>query len=276
VRKFRPYQLVILLLLYGIPIYLLVPPIFSAHEIDEGTVLRKDAGSTVVMSVTADPTHSLADYRAIWEQNVFKTGKGEAPAKEVAAAEIPEADPNLGLKLVGTVVAENSGRSVAIVGHDGTGQQEACWEGSYIGQVVIKRIFQDRVIIDAGKGDEVLAMEPGRGIGTRHAPTQLARLDREEVAATFPDYMSLVKTVSIRTDFQAGSPGGILIYNIEPDGLLDKIGLQNGDVIRAINGEPLRVSLDAVEIYNHLKQGGKITLAVQRGEENMQLEFQVS
>jgi type II secretory pathway component PulC len=275
VRKFRPYQLLTLLLLYGIPIYLLVPPIFSAHETGDETVVPKDAGSAVVMPVTAHPSHSLADYRAIWEQNVFKTGKGEAPAKEVAA-EIPLADAGIGLRLVGTVVAENSGKSVAIVGHEGTGQQEACWEGSSIGQVVIKKIFQDRVIIDAGEGDEILAMEPGRGIGIRHAPTQLARLDREEVAATFPDYMSLVKTVSIRTDFQAGSPGGILIYNIAPDGLLDKIGLQNGDVIKAINGEPLSVSLDAVEIYNHLQQGGKITLAVQRGEENMQLEFQVS
>jgi type II secretion system protein C len=276
VRKFRPYQLLILFLLYGIPIYLLVPPIFSAHEIDDGPVLSKDAGAAVVMPVTAHLTHSLADYRAIWEQNVFKAGKGEASAKAATPAEIPEADANLGLKLVGTVVAENSGRSVAIVDHEKTGQQEACWEGGYIGQVVIKKIFQDRVIIDAGKGDEVLAMEPGRGIGTRHAPTQLARLDREEVATALPDYMSLVKTVRIRPYFEAGNPGGIRISNIDPEGLFGRIGLQDGDVIKGVNGEPLAITLDAIEIYNHLKQGGEITLAVQRGEQSVQLRFDVS
>jgi general secretion pathway protein C len=263
-------------LVYGVFLYLLVPPIFNAHEIDEGTVLRKDAGAAVVMPVTAHPSRSLADYRAIWEQNVFKTGKGEAPAKGASPAEIPEADANLGLKLVGTVVAENSGRSVAIVGHDGTGQQEACWEGSFIGKVVIKKIFQDRVIIDAGKGDEVLAMEPGRGVGTREAPAQLAQLNRKEVGTALPDYMSLVKTVRIRPHLEGGRPEGILIYNIEPDGLFAKMGLQNGDVIKAVNDEAMTATLDAVEFYNRLKQGGRITLAVQRGEENVQLRLQVS
>ena len=95
------------------------------------------------------------------------------------------------------------------------------------------------------------------------------------MATALPDYMSLVKSVRIRPHLEAGRPGGILIYNIDPHGLFGKMGLQDGDVIKAVNGEPLTVTLDAVEFYNRLKHGGRVTLAVQRDEENVQLRIQV-
>ena len=274
-RNSRKYLLILGFIVYGVLLYLLVPPIFNAQYRSGTTLPSKDAGLAVLQPVIEHASSSPADYRVIWERNVFGTGKGEAPAKKPAAPEIRFADANIGLRLVGTVVIENSGKSLAIVDHEQTGKQEACWEGSRFGQVLIKKIFRDRVIIDAGNGEEILSMEPGRGIGSRSVPTQTARLDRKEVAAVLPDYMSLVKTVRIRPHLEAGRPGGILIYNIDPEGLFGKMGLQDGDVIKAVNGEPLTVTLDAVEFYNRLKHGGRVTLAVQRGEENVQLRIQV-
>jgi general secretion pathway protein C len=287
VRNFRKCILLLGFLVYGVFFYLLVPPVFNAYYRGGPTLPPKDAGSALVKPVIQHPSSSLADYRAIWERNVFGTGKDEVLAKEPAALETRLADANLGFRLVGTVVLENSGKSLAIIDHEQTGQQEACWEGSRFGQIVIKRIFTDRVVIDSGKGEMILAMDPrsvdetilakdSHGTGNFGSSSQLARLDRKEVAKVLPNYMSLVKTVRIRPHLEAGRPGGILIYNIDPEGLFGKIGLQDGDVIKAINGEPLTVTLDAVEIYNRLKQGGGITLAVQRGEEDMQLQFHVS
>jgi S1-C subfamily serine protease len=71
------------------------------------------------------------------------------------------------------------------------------------------------------------------------------------------------------------NPGGILMYKIDPDSLFGKIGLQSGDVIKGVDGESLAETLDAVEIYDYLKQGRMITLVVQRGKENVQLQFDV-
>jgi hypothetical protein len=275
VRDFSKYRLLFAFLVYGVFLYLLVPPVFNAHNRGGITFLPKDAGLTMVKPLAERPSTSLAHYRSIWERNVFRTGPGEAHATEATVTELPFADANLGLRLVGTVVIENSGKSLAIVDHEETGQQEACWEGSRLGPVLIKKIFQDRVIIDAGRGEEILSMEPGKGIGFRGASMQLARLDRKEVATALPDYMSLVKTVRIRPHLEAGRPGGILIYNIDPDGLFGKMGLQDGDVIKSVNGEALTVTLDAVAFYNRLKQGGRVTLAVQRGEKNLQLRVHV-
>jgi len=290
VRGLRRYRLVFFLLIYGAFLYVLVPPIFDTHETGDPPALPEDASLAVVSRAVDRPTRALEDYRAIWEQNVFRTGKSESAAKESTVDEIPTANSNVGLRLVGTVVVENSGKSLAMIAHEDTGLQESYWEGSRLGSVLIKRILQDQVIIDLGGDEMILSTDPFRAIGknrvmmaqdspgTRNAFASAypARLNREEVTTALPDYLSFVKAVKIRTVFEAGRPDGILIYKIDPDGLFGKIGLEDGDVIKAVNGESLAVSMDAVEIYNRLKHGGRTTLSVQRGEENGELQFDVT
>jgi type II secretory pathway component PulC len=289
VRIFRNYKLLLGLLLWGIPVYLLLPPIFNTPDDGDGAVLHDDAGMAVVSRVADRPTHTFEDYRAIWEQNVFRTGKSESPAKEATVVEIPLSDGGLGLKLVGTAVMENSGKSFATIQHLDTGLQESCREGSRLDRVVIKKILQDEVIIEAGGDEMILSMDPFRAIGknrvmiakdsqtTRNvsASAYPARLNREEVSREYPDYLSFMKTAGIESQFHAGSPGGILVRNIDARGLFGKIGLQDGDVIKEINGEPLIGSADAVKIYDRLKHGGRVNLEIQRGKESMRLRLYV-
>ena len=286
---FRNYKLLLGLLLWGIPVYFLLPPIFNAPYDGDGAVLPKDAATSVVPQAVDRPTHTFEDYRAIWEQNVFRTGKGESPAKEATVDEVPLADGGLDLKLVGTAVMENPGRSFATIQHLDTSLQETYWEGSRLGRVLIKKIMQDQVIIDAGGEEMILSMDPFRAIGkgrvmiakeppsTRivSASAYPARLNREEVARKYPDYPSFMKTAGIDSQFQAGSAGGILIRNIDAQGLFGKMGLQEGDVIKEVNGEPLISSADAVKIYDRLKHGGRLNLEVQRGKDSMRLRLYV-
>lgn len=288
-RNFRKYRLLLVLLFFGVFIYFLVPPILNAQETGEGAVLPNDEGSEVVEPEAEGPAGSSEGYRSIEEQNVFGKAQDEAPAKEDTVTEIPRADVNLRLRLVGTAVIENSGKSLAVLEHEDTGLQEACWEGSRLGRVLIKKILQGKVIVDAGGGEMILSKHGLRTIGKGDvmiakdslrtvnvsASAYPPRLDRKEMARDFPDYLSFMNTVSTKTHFQAGSTGGILIYNIDPDGLFGKMGLQDGDVINAVNGESLAAPPDAVKIYDRLKHGGRVNLAVQRGEERLQLRFYV-
>ena len=288
-RNFRKYRLLFVLLFFSVFIYFLVPPILNAQETGEGAVLPNDEGSEVVEPEAEGPAGSSEGYRSIEEQNVFGKAQDEAPAKEATVTEIPRADVNLRLRLVGTAVIENSGKSLAVLEHEDTGLQEACWEGSRLGRVLIKKILQGKVIVDAGGGEMILSKHRLRTIGKGDvmiakdslrtvnvsASAYPPRLDRKEIARDFPDYLSFMNTVSTKTHFQAGSTGGILIYNIDPDGLFGKMGLQDGDVINAVNGESLAAPPDAVKIYDRLKHGGRVNLAVQRGEERLQVRFYV-
>jgi len=289
VRNFRKYRLLLVLLFFSVFIYFLVPPILNAQETGEGAVLPNDEVSEVVEPEAEGPAGSSEGYRSIEKQNVFRKAQDEAPAKEATVREIPRADVNLGLRLVGTAVIENSGKSIAVLEHEDTGKQTACWEGGRLGRVLIKRILQGKVIIDAGGGEMILSSHGLQTMGKRDvmiakdspgtenvSPSAYpARLDRKEIAKDFPDYSSFVKTVRIETHFQAGSPAGILTYDIDPDGLFGKMGLQEGDMITEVNGEPLASSRDAIKIYYRLKHGGRVNLSVRRGKEVVRLRLYV-
>jgi type II secretory pathway component PulC len=266
-----------------------LPSIFNAPDAGDGAVIPEDQSTAVVAQGVDRSIHTFEEYRAIWEQNIFKTGTSESPAKEAKFDEEPVADADLGLKLVGTAVMENPGRSLATIQHLDTGLQETYWEGSRLDRVLIKKIMPDQVIIQAGADEMILSMDPFRAIGkgrvmiakeppsTRDvsASAYPARLQREEVAREYPDYTSFMKTAGIGGQFQAGSAGGILIRKIDAQGLLGKMGLQEGDVIKEVNGEPLVSSADAVKIYDRLKHGGRLNLEVQRGNESMRLRLYV-
>jgi general secretion pathway protein C len=260
-------------LVVGVIFYLQVPPLFSARPLGVATHLTPEPNGAVVKAEAEQPAKPLQDYRAIWERNLFGTAKDTRPVaeKELSLENIPLAVEDLGLRLVGTVVAGDSRRSLAIIDSEHTGKQEMCREGSRLGQVLIKKVLRNKLIIDAGKGEELLSMEPS---STGSLP-QIARLTRKEVNTSLPDYMDLVKTISVRPHLEAGKPAGILVYNIDSDGIFGRMGLQDGDVIRAVNGEPLKITMDARAFYDSLKEGGRVTLAILRGEENQELHVQI-
>ena len=189
------------------------------------------------------------------------------------------ATEDLRLRLVGTVVATNPDESRAIIVDQTTKKQLIRNEGSSVGRVVLKTILRNRVIIDAGGGEVLLTMLHDQPSGIKSAPAQAkawtlppsaevtsSSLERSEIDETMPEYMDFMRTVRIRPNYQGGQPGGFMIYNIEPDSIFAKMGLENGDVIRTVNGEPIKTTQEALTFYNGLKQGNAVALEIQRGE----------
>jgi len=199
VSKFRKYRLPFVLLFFSVFVCFVGPPMLNAQEAGEEPIRTDNESSAAVDPGVERPASALNDV-------------------------------NLNFRLIGTAVVENSGKSLAVIEHRNTGKQVACWEGGSLGQVIIKRILWNRVIIDTGNGEMVLSMGPGgklgegkaripktsRRAGNVTASAYPARLNRKELAKEFPDYTSLLQTVKIKTHFQAGSPEGILLDHIEP------------------------------------------------------------
>jgi len=53
------------------------------------------------------------------------------------------------------------------------------------------------------------------------------------------------------------------------------MGLENGDVIKAVNGRPVATTQEAVEFYGALKGGTTVALNIQRDERNQELRFEI-
>jgi general secretion pathway protein C len=187
-----------------------------------------------------------------------------------------QADQNLGFKLVGTAVTDDPSKNFAIIEIQSTRNQGAYREGDRLGEAVIKKILSGQVVIGTNTGDQMLSMEYGaRSESDVHSPPEMARLDRKEVNTTLPEYMQLMREIRVRPHLEGGQPGGFLIYNIEPGSIFARMGLENGDVIMAVNGKPVTKTLQAVDFYKALKKGGTVNLEIKRGETKQELHFTI-
>lgn len=194
--------------------------------------------------------------------------KGEIP-------NIPPAGPDLGWSLVGTAVAVDPSESFAIMEYHSTGQQGAFQEGDRLGEMLIKKILPDGVVIDAGNGEELLSMGAG-GRGRGPSPSQkVALLKRDEIDSRYRTYTQFRRDMPVRLHFEGGQPGGLLIDNIRPDSIFSQIGLQVGDVIVGVNGRSITVIRQTFLLYQALRAGGLISLQIKRGENIQDLHFEI-
>ena len=197
------------------------------------------------------------------------------PALFNASIARAQGEQNLGLKLVGTAVTDDLSKNFAIIEYQSTGNQRAYREGDRLEEVVIKRIMSGQVVLGTKKGDQTLSMGSGGSPDAVQSPPRMAHLDRKEVDSTLPDYMQLMEEIRIRPHFEAGQPSGFLIYNIEPDSIFAKMGLENGDVIVGVNGRPVATTLQAIEFYEALTKGATVSLEIKRDERTQEFHFAI-
>jgi general secretion pathway protein C len=185
-----------------------------------------------------------------------------------------QTDQDLGLKLVGTAVTDEPGKSIAIIEVQSTGMQGAFHEGYRWRNILIKEIQPGYVVIETQKGEKILYMSSGRaGTGRPPSSGDVAYLDRKEVDSTLPDQSQLTQEIRVRPRFEAGQPIGFVIYKIEPGSIFERMGLRDGDIIVGVNGKPFATTQQTLEFYDALKQGGTVSLEVMRGERKRNLDF---
>ncbi|MCG6918838.1 MAG: hypothetical protein LJE89_14995 [Deltaproteobacteria bacterium] len=232
----------------------------------------------------------LQDYAIITERNLFggsSQGLSEVQAEKVDIEGMPVAVQSLGLKLVGTVVANKPDESSAIIEDLTSRKQEVYREGDEVKNTRIKKILRHNVIINTGTRDEVLTMLPdestakssasSRPTPKRPMPSESSsiQLDREELESQMADLNELMQQVRIRPFMEGKNPAGFLVSNIKPGSLFSKMGLRNGDVIQGVNGETITTPDQAIELYESLMEGGAIDLDIKRGRRTEKLRYAV-
>ena len=119
------------------------------------------------------------------EEDVLEGRAGIQRAR--CLSDIPFAPNYLGLKLVGTALVDEPGSSIAIIENLASGDQEIYKTGDTLKGVLIKRILSRGVIIDEGRGDEILIMVRGTNTGTLQSESQSVQLGKEMVDADESD-----------------------------------------------------------------------------------------
>jgi type II secretory pathway component PulC len=269
-------------------------------------LLEFKADTAAQSSYRSDP-RPLNNYRAAWDRGLFGPSDTESvTAKPIKT--IQQAPKGLGLELVGTVVTGIADLNVAVVENRQKRSQETLHEGDRIGDLRIKKILRNTIIVVRDNEEMLLAMEiggPGSGYpggtpGPKPAQTATGGTDDDaitvEVAAAIPDpppqkqityrlkRAEMVASLSDPETFETveflphnpdAAAAGFQLGNLTYDNALAKLGLISTDVIRRINGEAVTDPGKAAAAFRRLGQGEDLEIDIVRGSEPWKISVRV-
>jgi type II secretory pathway component PulC len=83
----------------------------------------------------------------------------------------------------------------------------------------------------------------------------------------------LIGIAAVSPKVEGGASVGMEIRGIRANTLLTKLGIQNGDVLEGINGQPLTSTDAALGAYTTLRTADKFNLSIRRGGESMIINY---
>jgi len=217
--------------------------------------------------------------------------KPEPDVMEPENAVDPKAAPvksGLRVRLLGTLASIVEKWSIASILDMGTQRAQTYAIGDTILGAEIVSIERDRVIILNNRRREFIDSQPGDGAGVAYTPPPAAKIPsaeptqvamgtgiramsdneyevpRAEIEKTLSNLNDVAMQARIVPAFKDGQAQGFKLFSIRPDSIYNKIGIQNGDVIRRINGNDLNSPEKALEIYTRLKDASRIDIELER------------
>jgi general secretion pathway protein C len=206
----------------------------------------------------------------------------------VAVADPTTQDPNnaplssANLVLAGTIATQDPKRGIAIITDGGPSKVYAV--GENVNGASLYSVYLDRVILDRGGTLETLVlprllaggprMPPRRaGVETRssEAVDNIRRLVQrdpgllDQVMRTVPSY-----------DNSAGKLRGFRAYPGRNRAIFNKLGLKPGDLVTAINGQPLDDPQHSQEVFNTIQSSNTVTVTVERGGQKQDITLNVA
>lgn len=234
-----------------------------------------------VASMPRAPEPAPLDLPTLLAANLF----GQA---QTAGAVSPQQLPLSSLNLVLTGVMAHGKSSFALVSVNGAP------EGPYfIGQEItaganLEAVHSDRIIIRRGSALESVVLKdteatlPPGSIVTAQPPGPADNTIQSLGGGRYNiDRQALTQSLTAETLSQAAvapGAGGLVVREIQPGGMFDKLGLRTGDVVRSVNGQPVNGLDDVAKAYAQFAaapQSGRVMVEVMRGGKTEVLQYQM-
>jgi general secretion pathway protein C len=227
----------------------------------------------------------------------------EKPEGEGPAAPPPLQRTSLALKLLAIMFAPPPADprwSVAIIRDNDAKSAGPYNVGSKIREATIDDIDDQKVYLDFGGGRREyldLLDRPAPPPGTPSAPVAAAtptdplsaeldkgikktgehnyEVQRGTIDALLGNMGALAKGARIVPETRDGKSAGFRLFSIRPEGPFAKIGLQNGDVVSAINGLEMTSPDKALEVYTKLKTANHLSVAIERNGQKITKDYNI-
>jgi len=195
--------------------------------------------------------------------------------------------------LVGTAIADPARYSLCQLINPDVNETQVYAIGEKYQGARIYGIEKERVLIDNAGVNEFIdnsaAAPPNLGVspipqpmgapqggeGVRQLSENQYVVARSEINNALTNLSDLATKARIVPSFKNGVANGFKLFSIVPDSLYAKIGVQNGDVIRRINGYEMNSPDKALEIYQKLRDASRIEIELERRGETLRKSYSI-
>ena len=234
--------------------------------------------------------------RIIIEGNIFnKELRGNTPDDKPSASPIP---PDLNLlplkiRLMGTIVGEDSSNTYAVIQDGVTKKQELFRLNEMVkeeakllkverGQITLLRQgTQEEIHLLYEEKPEILISNVNnrkredRLSGIQSVSSNRWVLDKREVSQAFDNLPQLLTKARIIPNFNKGKADGFRIVSIVPNSIYEKIGLKNGDILQRINGIDIKDPTSFLKIFQQIKDETHISLNLVRNNQKKAFDYDI-
>jgi type II secretion system protein C len=249
-------------------------PVAAPRRADVRVIASKDGGALVARNMFCSACATV------------EAGPGPEPEPGIPLTALP-------LELVATNLVEPSRRSFATIrATSASGQQGSFWLGDSVpGGGPIESIGATQVVFvnDASARRERLSLLSAAPAAVRkprkrgRAASPYGEQIRKVDATSFEIDRALVKELMlapptnvgarVRPVSTDGKVAGFKVYAIRRQSLLHALGVENGDVIEAVNGMALTTPDKLLEIYGRLRDADNFEVRVARGGKPVTMRY---
>ncbi len=216
-------------------------------------------------------------------ENPPKNGPVPPLANEVAKQEIA-AVSELPYSLVGTIVRTDSTQSIATVAIK-PNESKNYLPQSEIEQVAVVERIEREVLKFRNKKNgrleyiRVGPYDPKKAVSldvindqaTSEKEFHVQRKNLDEALSNLPEILKDAAVIPVMND--AGQVAGFKITFLKKGSVFASLGLQEGDVLKTVNGATLDSPATAVELFTQFQNSSMINLAIERGQRRIGLTY---
>ncbi len=270
--------------------YSLVATGYKNLLVQDIIIPEQQNGKPIVTNTLSNQAHTVIDKSLtdiIVKRNLFRVEieKDDTPLMEQKTrdTDIEKLEPTqLKLVLWGTVTGQ---KSVYAVIEDKENRKQALYQlGDLIQGAKLKKILRNQVILSYQGKDQLLEIQTDlASSGGSKNISQFQKIKEKAAIKPVPlndisghdalnndnfgDSIAMMRQIKFRPHFSQGETDGLMVYGIRPNSVFMKIGLKNGDIIKAINDVPVMSREDILSRFTdvQIEENLKITL-IRRGK----------
>jgi general secretion pathway protein C len=215
------------------------------------------------------PPHAGANVLAVASAHLFGAYVADPATQDPNNAPLSSAN----LVLAGTIATDDPKHGIAIISDGGPSKVYSV--GENVNGASLYSVYLDHVILDRGGNLETLLLPRQlAGAGGPGAAARRGTADRRTAAAVDnirrlvqqdPGILDQVMRTVPSYDNAAGRLRGFRAYPGRNRAIFNKLGLKPGDLVTAINGQPLDDPQHSQEVFNTIQSSTTATVTIERG-----------